>query len=237
MINLLLLFAFLQMPVRSVSEGNITVYRPIDVDASVTQEYLSTIQEIFKSFTMKLEFGQDERLVVRLCDNKYDFLELTGKDSVFAPLWKAGRLYVIAGSDTGSPEYRTKLETGVIMGILSRMRYNGAPGWLVYSIAVYESGEYKGLTPPPFGNVRYFSDLEEKIQSASSETEFSDLLFYLGNTGKFLDTKFGPGSVGKLVHEFRHVTRFDDAVRKTFHVSASTLEVDWHRYFSDLVDR
>lgn len=237
MINLLLVFAFLQVPVKPMSAGNITIYRPIDVDASTAMEYLSTLEKMFKTYSTELEFGEEGRLIVRLCDNKYDFSALTGKDSLFAPLWKGGRLYIIARSDINSAGYRTKLETGVIQGILNGMHYNGAPDWLVYSIAVYESGEYEEVSPPPFENVRYFADLEEKIQSASSETDFSDLLFYLGNTGRFFDVKFGAGSVTRLIHEFRRVTDFDAAVRRAFHSSAPVVENEWHRYISDLVDR
>lgn len=237
MINLLLVLAFLQVPVKLASNGNITIYRPIDVDASVTKEYLSTLEEMFKTYSTKLDFGKEGRLIVRLCDNRYDFSDLTGKDSLFAPLWKGGRLYVIAGGDLDSQGYKTRLETGVIQGVLNGMHYNGAPDWLVYSIAVYESGEYEAASPPPFENVRYFADLEEKIQSASSGTELSDLLFYLGNTGKFLETKFGAGALKNLIHEFRRATSFDAAVRGAFHTNASTLETDWHRYLSDLINR
>lgn len=235
MINLLLAFAFLQMPVKSVSANHVTVYYPPGVDTSVATEYLSTLREIYETYSTELKFGQEGRLIVRLCHDRYDFLELTGKGSLFSPLWREGRLYIIARDDINSPGYRTKLETGVIQGILSRMHHNGAPEWLVYSAAVYESGEYKGLSPPPFESVRYFSDLAEKIQSASSQTEFSDLLFYLGNTGKFLDMKFGAGSLTRLIHEFEHMTSFDAAVRKAFGVSASSLEEDWQRYLSGLV--
>jgi hypothetical protein len=172
--------------------------------------------------------------MVRLCHDKYDFSELTGADSLFSPLWKDRTLYIIAIDDIDQPGYRTKLETGVIQGVLDGMRYNGAPAWLVYSVAVYESGEYKGLTPPPFENVKYFSDLEEKMQSASSATDLSDLLFYLGNTGKFLDMKFGVGSLMRLMHEFNRETSLDAAVNDAFHISVSELERDWHQYLLSL---
>ncbi len=236
MINLFLIFAFLQMPVKAISLNHVTVYRSEDVSAAVAREYLSTLQGMYRTYSTRLEFGREGRLIVRLCHNRYEFAELTGKDSLFSPLWQEGKLYIIARDDIDGSSYRTKLETGVIQGVLNGMHENGAPDWLVYSIAVYESGEYKGLTPPPFGNVKYFSDLEEKMQSASSETSLSDLIFYLGNTGRFLDMKFGVGSLMRLIHEFDHSTSFDQAVMSAFHISASTLEHDWRRYLAGLVN-
>ena len=240
MVKLLLVFAFLsgaafaQVPARAVSSSHVTVFRPIDVDGGVAKGYLSLLEQIYETYSNRLQFGRDGRIMVRLCHDKYDFSELTGADSIFSPLWKDRTLYVIALDDIAETGYRTRLETGVIQGVLSGMRYNGAPAWLVYSIAVYESGEYKGLTPPPFENVRYFSDLEEKMQSASTATDLSDLIFYLGNTGKFLDTKFGVGSLMRLMHEFDRFTSLNAAVNDAFHISVSELERDWHQYLQSL---
>lgn len=242
MVKLLLVFAFLsnaafaQMPVRAVSSGHVTVFRPIDVDGGVANGYLSLLEQIYETYSNRLQFGHDGRLIVRLCHDKYDFSELTGADSIFSPLWKDGTLYIIALDDIDRPGYRTEMETGVIQGVLSGMRRNGAPAWLVYSIAVYESGEYEGLTPPPFENVKYFSDLEEKMQSARSATDLSDLIYYLGNTGKFIDTKFGVGSLMRLMHEFDRFTGFSVAVNDAFHISVSELERDWHQYLRSLAN-
>lgn len=236
MINMFLMFAFLQMSVQAMNLNHVTVYRPPDVDVSIAKEYLTTLQNMYDTYSTRLESGREGRLKVRLCGSQYSFAELTGKDSIFSPLWHEGMLYIIARDDIDGSSYRTKLETGVIQGVLNEMHENGAPEWLVYSVAVYESGEYKGLTPPPFGNVKYFSDLDEKMQSVSSETGLSDLLFYLGNTGKFLDMKFGVGSMMRLIHDFDHMTSFDQAVESAYHISPSTLEDDWRRYLAGFIN-
>ncbi len=230
MINLLLLLTLLQTPVRSVSSSHVTVYRPLNVDGSIAKSYMSVLEQMYVTYSNRLQIGRNGRLKVRLCHDKYDFSGLTGADSIFSPLWKDGTLYIIAKDDISSPGYDKKLATGVIRGVLEPIRYNGAPQWLVYSVAVYESGEYKGLTPPPTENVMYFTDLEERMQSASSLTDLSDLLYYLGNTGRFLDMKFGVGSLMRLLHEFYQVTSFEGAVQSAFNVGVPQLERDWHQF-------
>ena len=247
MTNLMLLLAFIypmgsagsgypgQAPVRTMSSAHVTVYDPVDVDTSIASGYLWEFERLYSHYSSLLELGQGERIRVRLCHDKYDFARLTGAGSINSPLWKDATLYVIAVDDIDAPGYITKLATGTILGVLDGIRRNGAPSWLVYSAAVYESGEYEGLTPPPFENVRYFSDLEEKMQSAVSATDLSDLLFYLGNTGKFIDTKFGAGSFSRLLHEFNSPTSFSGAVKAAFHIGVPELEREWRGYISNLV--
>jgi hypothetical protein len=230
MINLLLLLTLLQAPVRSVSSSHVTVYRPLNVDAAIARGYLSALEQLYVTYSNRLEIGRNGKLRVRLCRDRYDFASLTGADSGSSPLWKEGTLYIIARDDINDPGYNTRLAVGVIRGVLNSIAYNGAPPWLVYAVAVYESGQYKGLTPPPVETVKYFSDLEERMQSASSPTDVSDLIFYLGNTGKYLDTKFGVGSLMRLLHQFDHVTSFADAVSGAYHIDLQELEQDWHEY-------
>ncbi len=237
MINLLLVLTLLQAPVRHVSSQHVTVYRPLNVDGSVAKGYLSVLEQMYVTYSNKLEIGRRGRLRVRLCHDKYDFLNLTGADSIFSPLWKDGTLYVIARDNINEPGYSSKLATGVIQGVLTPIAYNGAPRWLVYSVAAYESGIYKGLTPPPFETVKYFSDLEERMQSASSPTDISDLMFYLGNTGKYLDMKFGVGSLMRLLHEFDRLTDFQGAVKRAFNISASELEKGWQQYLRTIASQ
>lgn len=237
MINLLMLLALLQAPVRSVSSSHVTVEHPLNVDVAVAKSYLSVLEQMYVNYSSQLQIGRNGRLRVRLCHDKYDFTGLTAADSMFSPLWKDGTLYIIARDDISDPGYQAKLATGVVQGVLKRINYNGAPAWLVYSVAVYESGLYKGLTPPPVETVKYFSDLEERMQSASSPTDLSDLLFYLGNTGKFLDTRFGVGSLMRLLHEFNRVTSFDEAVNRAFNISVPELERDWHVYLQNAANQ
>lgn len=249
MINLFLLFAFLftpvqmmpaslqQMPVRSMSSAHVTVYRPVNIEASIANQYLWTLEKMYGDYSSRLGLGREGRLRARLCRDRYDFADLTGADSVFSPLWQDGTLYVIAEDDIDVPGYKQELEAGVIRGVLEGIHRNGAPTWLVYSTAVYESGEYEGIAPPPIENVRYFSDLEERMQSATSATDLSELLFYLGNTGRFLDMKFGVGSLKRLLIEFNRPTDFSQAVRNAFHVSVPQLEREWYLYLSGLVGR
>ncbi len=217
-----------------MSSAHVTVYSPVNVDTSVANGYLWELERLYSQYSSVLELGRGGRLRVRLCSDRYDFSRLTGVKAMFSPLWEDGTLYVIALDDMNEPGYRTRLATGVIRGVLDEIHQNGAPAWLVYATAVYESGEYKGLTSPPVENVRYFSDLEEKMQSVRSETDYSDLLFYLGNTGKFLDMKFGAGSLTRLLHEFDSTTSFADAVRDAFHIGVPELEHDWRAYISGL---
>ena len=247
MINLMLLLAFIypmgiagtgyfgQPPLRVMSAANVTVYSPTNVDTSIANGYLWEFERLYSHYDSLLAVGHGNRLRIRLCHDKYDFAQLTGVNSIFSPFWKDGTLYVIALDDINTPGYLTKLATGAILGLLDSVRRNGAPAWLVYSTAVYESGEYEGLTPPPFENVRYFSDLEEKIQSAVSATNLSDLLFYLGNTGKFFDMKLGVGSLSRLLHEFSHPIGLSNAVAAAFHIGVPELEREWRSYISNLV--
>ena len=237
MINLLLLFTVLQAPVRSVSSSHVTVVHPLNVDAAIAKSYLSVLEQMYVSYSSQLQVGRNGRLRVRLCHDKYAFSGLTRTDSMFSPLWKDGTLYIIARDDISDPGYQAKLATGVVQGVLKQVNYNGAPAWLVYSVAVYESGLYKGLTPPPVETVKYFSDLEERMQSVSSPTDLSDLIFYLGNTGKFLDTKFGVGSLMRLLHEFDRETSFEEAVSRAFNISVSELERDWHVYLQNAANQ
>ena len=226
---------FGQAPVRTMSTAHVTVYSSVNVDTSIASGYLWQFERLYSHYSSLLELGQGERLRVRLCHDRYDFARLTGTGSFDSPLWKDGTLYVIALDDTDTPGYLTKLAAGTILGVLDGIRRNGAPAWLVYATAAYESGEYEGLTAPPFGNVRYFSDLEEKMQSAATATDISDLDFYLGITGKFLDTKFGAGSLSRLLHEFNHPMSFSEAVTAAFHIGVPELEGEWRAYISNLV--
>ena len=68
------------------------------------------------------------------------------------------------------------------------------------------------------------------IQSATTLSELSDLCFYLGATGEFFDSKFGAGSMVRLVGEFHRETNFADAVEKLFQVDRGQLESDWRDF-------
>lgn len=233
MINLLLLFAILSVQEGSVgfvSGDHVTVYYPSTADGSIARSYLSILEQMYASDSDMFKIGTSEKLRVRLCRDSYQFSDLTASDSIFSPLWKEGTLYVIIHAGLSDPTYRSALEAGVIHGILSRIHPNGAPLWLIYSAAVYESGAYKDCTAPPIANVQYFADLDEKIQSASTPSELTDLCFYLGNTGKFFDLTFGVGSLLNLVQEFQHETAFNVAVKKLFHVERAQLESDWREF-------
>ena len=235
MINLFLILAFLQSPAHAISSSHVTLYRPANVSASVAEGYLAVLEQLYSSYSTNLQIGTQGKIRVRLCRDKYDFADLTNADSIYSPMWKDGTLFIIARDDISEEGYRSKLAAGVVTGMLSSIRENGAPAWLIAAAAVYESGEYKGVDPPLLGTVKYFSDLEEKMESAQSEEDMSDLLYYLGNTGKFLDGE--PGSLMKLLHEFDHFIPLDDAVRNVFHVTLSRLEGEWHEYLENLPGR
>lgn len=230
MINLLLLFAALQMPVRHVSSTNVTVYYLANMDDNVAKKYLSTIDRLYLDNTSKFKVNSNQELKVRLCRKAYEFSDLTGADSIFSPLWKNGTLYVLNQGEPGDPNYRCVLEAGVIRALLDRFRQNGAPLWLINSVAIYESGEYENCSSPPVENVDYFNDLNEKIQGATSPTDISNLCSYLGATGKFFDLRFGAGSAIKLVQEFQHETSFDEAITKLFRMDRNQLESEWRDF-------
>ncbi len=235
MINLLLFFAILFVQDGSagyVSGDHVTVYYPTTTDKSVVNNYLSVFEQMYTDDSDMFKIGEGVRLKVRLCRDSYQFSDLTGADSIFSPLWKEGTLYVISHAELSDPKYRSTLEAGVIRGILSRIRSNGTPRWLIYSIATYESGEYEDCTAPPVSNVQYFADLDEKIQSASTLSELTDLCFYLGSTGKFFDITFGVGALANLVQEFQHETTFNAAVEKLFHIGRAQLENDWREFLA-----
>lgn len=232
MTKLLLLLFMFQMPVHYVSDSHLVVYHPPNVGVSTARAYLSVLSRIYSEESEKFGMEARGKLRVRLCRDAYDFSDLTGVDSTASPLWKDGELYIIARTKPGDSAFRPALTAGVIHGILRHLRANGAPRWLIYSAAVYESGEYKECTAPPIESVRYFSDLDEKIQEVFSGGNSADLCFYLGNTGKFFDLKFGVGSFRKLVREFRKETSFDAAVQRLFHVERGKLESDWRDFMA-----
>jgi len=230
MINLLLLLTALQLPMSHISSAIVTVYYPTNMDDSVAKSYFYVINQLLVDDTTKFKIGDEKELKIRLCRDAYEFSDLTGFDSVFSPLWKDGTLYILGRGDLNDPDYRSILEAGVIRALLSKLRQNGAPWWLINSAAVYESGEYKNCLSPPIENVEYFADLDERIQSASSQTELSNLCFYLGETGKFFDLRFGVGALLQLVQEFRQETDLGGAVKKLFNVDRADLESDWRDF-------
>ncbi len=237
MINLLLLFVAFQLPSRHVSSADVTVYYPTNMDMAVAESYLSAIQQIYLDDTTKFKISREKELRVRLCRDALEFVSLTGTSSAFSPLWKVegselgnGTLYIINQGDPDDEAYKSALEAEVIRALLDRLRENGAPWWVLYSAAVYESGKYKYCVSPPVANVAYFSDLEERIQNSRSRTELNDLCFYLGATGEFFDSKFGAGALLQLVQEFQHETNFDAAIEELFQVKREELESDWHDF-------
>jgi len=235
MINLLLLVLALFVQggeLRHVTANHAMVYYSSRTTASTAENYLSVVDQLCSDNSKKFKIESTGWFKVRLCAGPYEFSNLTGLDSVFSPIWRDGYLYVIAHGDLADPAYRAALEAGVIHGILECLRPNGAPQWLIYSAAVYESSEFKDCTAPPVVNVSYFSDLEEKIQSASTPAELTDLCFYLGTTGKFFDLKFGVGSMLMLVQEFQRETNFNEASNKLFHVGREQLENDWREFLA-----
>ncbi len=218
------------MPVRHVSSANITVYYLANVDDNIAKKYLSAIDQIYAGDTSKFKINFNKELKVRLCRKAYEFSDLTGADSIFSPLWKGGTLYILNQGDPDDSIYRCVLEAGVMRALLDRLRQNGAPLWLINSVAIYESGEYENCPSPPVENVDYFNDLNEKIQGASSPDEISNLCFYLGATGKFFDLRFGVGASIRLLQEFQREMNFDDAIEKLFHVDRNQLESEWHDF-------
>lgn len=237
MINLLLLFVAFQLPPHHVSSADVTVYYPVNMNIAVAQSYLSAIEQMYLDDTTKFKISREKGLRVRLCRDAHEFSNLTGMDSVFSPLWKVegsehgnGTLYIMNHGDPDDEAYKSVLEAEVIRALLDRLRQNGAPWWLLNSAAIYESGKYKNCISPPVANVAYFSDLEERIQSASSRTDLNELCFYLGATGKFFDSKFGAGTLLQLVQEFQHETNFSAAVEKLLQVKREELESDWHDF-------
>lgn len=197
MLNLFLVLAALQMPVHYVSGASAIVYFPPNVQESTANGYLSAINQMYAGDTTRFKISRDEPIKVRLCHDAYEFADLTGKDSIFSPLWKNETLYILIQNDLNDSGYRSALESGVIRVLLDQLHQNGAPWWLISAAAAYESGEYKSCFPPPVIYVTHFADLEEKIQSASTPVNLSDLCFYLGMTGKFFDMRFGAGSLAQ----------------------------------------
>ncbi len=232
MIRLLMIFALFQTPVHYVSDAHVIVYHAGNISNTTARTYLTLLSKMYSTETGKFGVRSDVRLRVRLCGDSYEFSDLTGKDSSFSPLWKNNELYIIQRENSESPDYSAALEAGVIRAILERFHLNGAPLWLIGAAAAYESGEFKECTAPPIESVRYFSDLDEKILAASSDDDLADLCFYLGNTGKFFDMKFGVGSFVKLVREFGKATTFNVAATKLFHISAHHLESEWRDFLS-----
>ena len=228
--NLFFIFALLQLLVHNVTGTNATVYYPSSVDESTARIYLEVINRMYLDDTTRFRISLKEELKVRLCHDVYEFSNLTGADSVFSPLWKDGTLYALIQGDLSDSSYRSVLEAGVVRSLLSQLHQNGAPWWLINSAAAYESGEYKSCTSPGIINVAHFSDLDEKIQTASTSTELADLCFYLGMTGRFFDLRFGSGSMMQLVHEFQHETNVSEAVKAVFHVDLTKVENDWQDF-------
>ncbi|MFZ1082776.1 MAG: hypothetical protein WAO19_12735 [Candidatus Kryptoniota bacterium] len=232
MLNLFLLFIALQSPLRHISGINATVYYSASMNTSIAKSYLPVIDQMCLDDTARFKIGFEDGLKVRLCQDAYEFSNLTGMDSIFSPLWKDGTLYIAGQGDLDDSSYRSILEAGVIRALLNRLHQNGAPWWLVNAAAAYESGEYKNCFSPSIENVDYFSDLDEKIQTASSPAELNDLCFYLGATGKFFELNFGAGSFLELVREFQRETNINEAVKALFHVERGQLESDWHNFIA-----
>jgi len=236
MTKLLLVFSFLLAaaapPAHYLSGKHVTVYYTPKTGISTARNYLSLIDKMYNDESVKLGIGAGGRLRARICSDVYEYSNYTQVDTFLAPLFKDGVLYIIKKSSTSDPVYRRRLETAVVQGILARIRYNGAPWWLVYSAAVYESGQYKDLTPPTVESVRYFADLDERIQDVSTASELSDLNYYLGATGRFFDAQYGQGSLIKLIRQFTHRTTINDAVSRMFHDNLDHVETTWHDYIS-----
>ncbi len=218
-----------------ISASHVIIYYPGKVGVAVATAYASTLDTICTADIGLFKAEMERKLNVRLCRDALEFSFVTGADSSFSPLWKDGTLCITVGNDLSEPRFRSALGAGIIEGILGRLRSNGAPRWLIYSAAAYESSEHRSYTPPPIESIRYFSDLDEQIESATSKSGLDDLNFYLGNTGKFCDAEFGKGSLVRLVPEFTYSNTFDSAVRHLFHQSAGSVQSEWHRFLQSLV--
>jgi hypothetical protein len=230
MTNLIFLLFALQMPLHHMSNGCITLYYPAVISDSTASTYFSLIRELYVDDTAKFGIDCDGELRVRLCRDAFEFSDLTRRDSAFSPLWKDRTLYVLVQESVDDITYKSELNAGVIRALLDKIHVNGAPWWLINSVAMYESGEYTNCPSPVIANVDYFSDLEEKIQMASSPEEMSNLCFYLGETGKFFELRFGVGSLMRLIDAFKRPGDFNDVIKMLFHVNRGQLENDWRDF-------
>lgn len=221
-----------QARVHSVADRHVTVFYPSTVSAAFANTCLSVTEQIYKVESDRFRIGTSDKMRVRICGDGFEFSNLTGSDSIAAPLNKDGVLYLIRGSDFKDVVFKSRVEAGVIRIILDRIRINGAPWWLIHSAAVYESGQYKDCGAPPIENVQYFADLDEKIQNATTPSELNDLCFYFGATGRFFDFKYGSGSFIKLIQQFNHPTTMREAARRLFHADLDRVEQDWHDFLA-----
>ncbi|MGC8653935.1 MAG: hypothetical protein ACP5US_08115 [Candidatus Kryptoniota bacterium] len=230
MISVLLFVLMFQSPIQKIESQNVRLYYSGATARQNAKGWLNFIQGVFKTDVKQIKYGQDRKINVRLCRDYLEFTRVSGLDSVFAPAQVNGILYVVCPDSSADGSYIEKLSRGVLLQLLTPLHSNGMPWWLIYSVAVYESGELQSLSPVPFISVHYLNDLEERIQNTSSGSNYEETLYYLGITGEFLEVKFGAGSLVGLLHEFTRANTFDSAIRRVLHVDKHRLEDEWRDY-------
>jgi len=235
MIGFLFFALMFQPSVQRIESQNVRLYYSKPITRENAQECVNLIQRVFDACVKQIQFGEDQRIDVRLCRDYLQFSHLSGFDSVFAPIVVNGVLYVVCPDNTANGPDIEKLSRSVLLQLLMPLHSHGAPWWLIYSAAVYESGELQSLSAVPLTSVNYLNDLEERLQNISSESNYEETLYYLGITGKFLEVRFGTGSLVKLLHEFTVPNTIDSAIRRVLHVDKHQLENEWREYLNKVM--
>lgn len=238
MIWILLLELVFQPTVQKVESQNVRLYYSWPVTRQNAHKCLNLIQEIFEVDAREIQYGWHNHVDVRLCRDYLQFTQLTGFDSAFAPSLINNVLYVVCPNHKADSTLLEKLSRGVLLQMLTPLRVNGLPWWLMYSAAIYKSGELQSLSPVPFVSVDYLNDLEERVQNVSSGVNYDEeALYYLGITGKFIEVRFGAGSIARLLHEFTASNTFDSAIKKVLHVDKHRFEDEWRKYLKEQVGK
>ncbi len=113
---------------------------------------------------------------------------------------------------------------------------NGCPPWLVESFAVNSSGEFEILSKPSETSVKFFTDLNEALQSVGGSAELEVNYYMVGLAVRYFEERFGSRKIAELFNSFDGRSLAHQVMEKVFGLPFNDLQYRWAKYVDSRIN-
>lgn len=112
----------------------------------------------------------------------------------------------------------------------------GCPPWLVESFAVNFSGEFEILSKPLETSVKFFTDLNEALQTVGGSAELEVNYYMVGLAVRYFEERFGSRKVAELFNSFDGRLLDYQVMERVFGLPYIDLQYRWAKYVDSRIN-
>ncbi len=211
-----------------IETHNFVVHYGSPADAEDANRIADQIEQDYLYYREHFNLSASSRTAVFMHSSRHDFVRETGLPAwMYAAQNDRGIHLMPSGDLRRSGRFSYIISQQAVRLVLHSRRLNGCPLWLYEGTAAFFAGiDRVGPAQENFP-YRLFSDMDEQLLLAHSESEYNATMYFAALTIQTFQERYGDAAVITLLRLFNGENDLDAALRQSLGVTQSRAESVW----------